>query len=175
MGIFSFLFGHGPSIAGSENKRYPDREDWAKRAVHIANEAAQNGTTTLQGKCYVIDGDTIVIDNVHVRISGIDAPEIDQPWGQKAKSAVIGLCTGHIITADVTEELSHDRVVAKCTLPDGRDLAAEIVRRGLALDWPAYSGGKYRRFETADARRKLWRSARRQVPANAKASGFSAA
>ncbi|NNE81924.1 MAG: thermonuclease family protein [Silicimonas sp.] len=141
----------------------------------MAKAAVQQENITLQGKCFVVDGDTIVIDQTHVRIAGIDAPELDQPWGHKAKSTLIGLCRDQIVTAHVTGELSHNRVVAKCTLPDGSDLAAEIVRRGLALDWAAYSGGKYRRFETADARRKLWRSARRQAPVSKEVSGSSAA
>jgi endonuclease YncB( thermonuclease family) len=54
------------------------------------------------------------------------------------------------------------RCVAQCFLPDGRDLAAELVSAGLALDWPKFSGGKYRHLEPADARRKLWRGDARQ-------------
>jgi hypothetical protein len=30
------------------------------------------------GKAWVIDGDTIVISNIHIRLEGIDAPEADQ-------------------------------------------------------------------------------------------------
>lgn len=58
--------------------------------------------------------------------------------------------------------MSYDRVVAECFLPDGRDLAAELVKAGLALDWPKFSGGKYRHLEPPDARRKLWRANLRQ-------------
>jgi endonuclease YncB( thermonuclease family) len=42
--------------------------------------------------------------------------------------------------AKIKPELSYDRMVAECFLPDGRDLAAELVRVGLALDWPKFSG-----------------------------------
>jgi endonuclease YncB( thermonuclease family) len=110
----------------------------------------------------VIDGDTIIIDDVHIRIAGIDAPELDHPWGQRAKWAMVQLCKGQVVTARLRPEMSYDRVVAECTLPDGRDLAAELVRSGLALDWPKFSGGKYRHLETPDARRKLWRANIRQ-------------
>lgn len=37
--------------------------------------------TVLKGQCWVIDGDTIVINNTHIRLAGIDAPELDHPWG----------------------------------------------------------------------------------------------
>jgi micrococcal nuclease len=118
--------------------------------------------TILKGRCWVIDGDTIVIDNVHVRLAGIDAPELDHPWGQQSKWAMVKLCKGQTITAHIRPELSYDRVVAECFLPDGRDLAAELVKAGLALDWPKFSGGKYLSLEPADARRKLWRASLRQ-------------
>ena len=122
----------------------------------------QPAGTVLRGRCYVIDGDTIEINNIRIRLAGIDAPELDHPWGRKSKSALIQLCMGQTVTARFKPVLSYDRRVAECFLPDGRDLAAELVRIGLALDWPTFSGGKYRHLEPEDARRKLWRAAARQ-------------
>lgn len=116
----------------------------------------------LRGRCRVIDGDTIVIDGRHIRLAGIDAPELDHPWGQVSKWAMVDLCKGQTVTAHIKPEMSYDRLVAECFLPDGRDLAAELVKAGLALDWPKFSGGKYRHLETPDARRKLWRANLRQ-------------
>mgnify|MGYP003651079400 CR=1 FL=1 len=111
----------------------------------------------LKGKCYVIDGDTIVINGTHIRLGGIDAPELDQPWGKKAKFAMIALCKGRVVTADVQEDVSYDRIVAKCYLPDGTDLSAALVTQGLALDWSKFSGGVYRHLEPPGVRKKLWR------------------
>ncbi len=118
--------------------------------------------TVLRGRCWVVDGDTIIIDKVHLRLAGIDAPELDHPWGNQSKWALIQLCKGQTITATIKPEVSYDRLVAECFLPDGRDLAAELVRSGLALDWPKFSGGKYRHLEPPDARRRLWRADARQ-------------
>lgn len=112
--------------------------------------------STISGRCWVIDGDTIVINKTRIRLAGIDAPELDHPWGKKSKWALVELCRGQTITARITPELSYDRLVAQCFLPDGRDLAAELVRCGLALDWEKFSGGKYRHLEPHDARKKLW-------------------
>ena len=50
----------------------------------------------------------------------------------------------------------------RCYLSDGRDLSAEMVKLGLALDWPKFSGGKYRELETSDARTKLFLADARQ-------------
>lgn len=116
----------------------------------------------LRGHCWVVDGDTIVIDKVHVRLAGIDAPELDHPLGQKAKWALHALCKGQVVTVTLDGSVSHERAVGICYLPDGRDLAAEMVKTGLALDWPKYSGGRYRHLETPDARKKLWRANARQ-------------
>lgn len=143
------------------------------RVVVVERQSLPQAGTILQGQCWVIDGDTIVINNVRLRLAGIDAPELDHPWGQRSKWALVQLCKGQRITAHVRPELSYDRVVAECFLPDGRDLAAELVRGGLALDWAKFSGGKYRHLEPPDARRKLWRAEARQrgrLPPNSKHS-----
>ena len=118
------------------------------------------GTTqvgNLRGHCYVVDGDTIVINNTNIRLAGIDAPEMDQPYGNTAKWALHKLCKGHVITAEFADHFSYERHVATCYLPDGRDLSSEMVAQGLALDWHRFSGGKYRHLEPEGVRRKLWR------------------
>ncbi len=115
------------------------------------------GQRIIRGHCWVIDGDTIVINKVHIRLAGIDAPEIDHRYGQSAKRALMKLCRGQVITAVTDGSTSYERAVATCTLEDGRDLSAEMVRLGLALDWGKHSGGRYRHLEVEGARKKLWR------------------
>lgn len=116
----------------------------------------------LKGRCWVIDGDTIVINKIHIRLAGIDAPEMDQPFGKVAKSALVRLCKGQVVTAHTDGSFSHERTVAVCMLEDGRDLSAEMVKAGLALDWKKYSNGRYSSLEAPDLRRKLWRVDARQ-------------
>jgi micrococcal nuclease len=111
----------------------------------------------LKGRCYVVDGDTITIGNKNIRLAGVDAPEMDQPFGKNAKWALLNLCDGQVITAEFEDHFSYERHVATCYLPDGRDLSAEMVSLGLALDWRKFSGGKYRHLEPEGVRRKLWR------------------
>ncbi|WP_299694972.1 thermonuclease family protein [uncultured Tateyamaria sp.] len=109
----------------------------------------------LKGKAWVIDGDTIVINKVKIRLAGIDAPELDQHWGQKSKWEMVRLCKGEIISVELTGETSYDRLVGTCFLPDCRDVGAEIVKAGLALDGGHFSKGKYKHLENPDMRRKL--------------------
>ena len=128
--------------------------------VTIAVAAASG--TSLSGKCWVIDGDTIDIGGTRIRLAGIDAPEMDHPYGKSARSALIRMCKGQHIRAEFHGAISHERNMATCYLPDGRDLSAEMVRLGMAIDWPKYSGGKYRTYKVDGIRKKLWRCDARQ-------------
>lgn len=116
----------------------------------------------LCGRAWVIDGDTIDIGGTRIRLSGIDAPEMDHPYGKSAKWALIKLCKGQEVRAVFDGDLSHDRTVATCYLSDGRDLSAEMVKAGLAIDWPKFSRGKYSGLELPGIRKKLWRCDARQ-------------
>lgn len=121
-----------------------------------------NKPKVIEGRARIVDGDTIVINKTQIRLFGIDAPEIDHPYGQKAKWALIALCKGNIVRTEVTDVDTYGRVVGKCYLPDGRDLSAEMVKMGLAIDWPKFSGGRYQSLETNDVRKKLWLADARQ-------------
>lgn len=95
----------------------------------------------------MIDGDTIAIQKIKIRMAGIDAPELNEPWGQKSKWAIVNLCKGKTIHVDLTGETSYDRLVGTCFLPDGTDIGAELIKAGLALDGSYYSQGKYLHLE----------------------------
>ena len=123
---------------------------------------APSSSRTIKGPAYVIDGDSLVINKTQVRLHGIDAPEINHPYGKKAKWAMVTLCKGQTISAEILAEDDHGRTVARCRLADGRDLSAELVKLGLAIDWPKFSGGEYRALEVDDARRKMWLADARQ-------------
>ena len=90
-----------------------------------------------------------------IRLQGINAPELDEPYGKQAKWALHKLVKGQTITAQPNGEKSYDRIVAKCFLEDGRDLAAEMVKMELALDLPNYPDADYKHLETPASRKKL--------------------
>jgi endonuclease YncB( thermonuclease family) len=89
-------------------------------------------------------------------------PEQGHRKGKKSKCAMIQLRKGQVVTTVIQRGLSHDRTVARCYLKDGTDLAAGMVRQGLALDWQKYSGGAYRHLEPEGIRKKHWRAAAKQ-------------
>lgn len=116
----------------------------------------------LTGRAYVVDGDTLTIQNTQVRLFGVDAPELDHPYGKNAKGALLSLCKGHNVRAEIIAQDAHGRTVARCYLADGRDLSAEMVKLGLAIDWAKFSNGQYRSLELPGVRQKLWLADARQ-------------
>lgn len=82
--------------------------------------------------------------------------------GKRQKRALFTLCKGYSVRAEITSQDVHGRTVAKCYLADGRDLSAEMVKQGLAIDWPKFSKGKYKDLEVIEIRKKLWLADARQ-------------
>ncbi len=107
------------------------------------------------GGCWVIDGDTIHIGNHKIRFQGINAPELDEPYGKQAKWALHKLVKGQTITANPNGEKGYDRIVAKRFLEDGTDLGGEMVKMGFALDLPNYPDADYKHLKTPASRKKL--------------------
>ena len=109
----------------------------------------------------VIDGDTIVLtnSNTHVRLNGVEAPEIvhpgyghDDDFGPEARDEMRRISGAATVRCELNGERSYERVIGVCYLPDGTDIGAEIIRRGLALDCARWSSGRYRRLEPGGVR-----------------------
>lgn len=163
-GFVFFLFVQGrekpakrPSRIQSQEKPYRRRKVFDEHHATVITPP-----TVLNGPAYVVDGDTIVVRKTQIRLFGVDAPEMNHPYGRRAKSSLMALCRGQSIRAEIVEMDTHGRTVARCYLSDGRDVSAEMVKLGMAIDWPKFSGGKYGNLETPDARKKLWLADARQ-------------
>jgi endonuclease YncB( thermonuclease family) len=102
------------------------------------------GTLLILSTISVTDGDTLRSGDLRVRLWGIDAPEMDEHGGSAATEALRGIISGQDLTCQVTGTDRYRRIVARCELPDGRDIACEMVAAGMARDWPRYSNGAYR-------------------------------
>jgi micrococcal nuclease len=91
----------------------------------------------------VMDGDTIEVlrDNEtrRVRLHGVDCPEHNQPFGQRAKQFTSELAFGQDVTLEVRDTDQYGRLVAEVFLEDGRSLNLELVRAGLAWHYKRYS------------------------------------
>lgn len=165
VGVAFFAFGRRSSQSNhtSPSRTAPLKRPATKRQPFDVQSAHEQPiSTTIEGPAYVVDGDTIVIQKTQIRLFGVDAPELDHPHGKNAKWALVNLCKGKTIRAEVIEQDAYGRTVAKCHLQDGRDLSAEMVKLGLAIDWPKFSGRKYSSMEVPGVRKKLWLADARQ-------------
>jgi endonuclease YncB( thermonuclease family) len=104
------------------------------------------------GQASVVDGDTLEIHEMRIRLWGVDAPESSQlRRGEDSLQYRCGAQAANDLDTFIARRpvnclpLSLDpygRTVATCSV-GGTDLGEWLVRNGLALDWPQYSKGRY--------------------------------
>ena len=117
----------------------------------------------ITGPAWVIDGDSLAVAGIEIRIEGIDAPELHQtcmragkPWscGSDAAQALRNATAGKEVVCRLRDRDRYGRTVATCQAA-GLDLGAAMVKGGFAV-----SHGSYRADErdARDARRGIWAS-----------------
>lgn len=104
------------------------------------------------GQASVIDGDTLEIHGVRIRLWGIDAPESSQlcrgddslqyRCGAQAANELDAFIARRPVNCAPVSLDQYGRTVATCSVA-GRDVGDWLVRNGLALDWRQYSKGRY--------------------------------
>ena len=119
-------------------------------AACLMTTAAAAGPASITGPAYVIDGDTVVVGDVHVRLKGVDAAERGTPLGDEATQVMRGIVNGGALTCVLTGEKTHRREVGYCTTSAGVDINREIIAMGAALACPRYST-RYVTFEQPKA------------------------
>jgi len=92
----------------------------------------------------VHEGDRLTIyhqsrkDMVYLR--GVDCPELKQPYGKQAKHATAAyVANREVIVRDMKRD-RQGRMSADILLPDGRQIAHELVKEGLAWVQPEGAG-----------------------------------
>lgn len=111
----------------------------------------------------VHDGDTLAAldaDKVQhkVRLAGIDAPEVGQPFGTKAREGLAAMTMGKAVAVHVTDRDRYGRTVARIEV-EGQDVNKAMVAGGMAWHFTRYSddaGLAAAEVEARDARRGLW-------------------
>lgn len=91
----------------------------------------------------VAGGDVItLVDAQHrehrLRLAFVDAPELGQPFGDEAQSALAAMVLGREITATLRGAGEDGTALAEVIEPQGHLINLELVRRGLA--WHDYFG-----------------------------------
>jgi endonuclease YncB( thermonuclease family) len=115
----------------------------------------------------IVDGDTVEIGQIKIRLSGIDAPETDQicldakaeSCGITARDELIKHSNGQPWECETTGIDRYGRSLGDCFI-EGEDVSAWMVRSGWALSFVRYSHA-YDRDEVAarEAHAGLWSGA----------------
>ena len=102
---------------------------------------------TLTGKADIVDGDTIKVGGIPVRLYGIDAPEGRQTCkrdgkiygcGKQATKALANLIAGQSVQCEIVGRDDYARALGVCTVAD-TELNRTMVRDGWALAFVKYS------------------------------------
>jgi endonuclease YncB( thermonuclease family) len=122
---------------------------------HGLAEAAVEPLRGIAGEVH--SGDTFALGDARIRLWSLDAPELDQPGELLARDRLADIIEGRSLICGRLGA-DHGRVVARCVTDMGRDPAREMVRAGMAQDWPRFSRGEYAEDQEAAKRRQagLW-------------------
>lgn len=118
---------------------------------------AQSAFEALQLE-HVIDGDTFIASKRRIRVWGIDAPEKGEPAFTASGWLLQALMNDGALTCKLVDIDKYKREVMHCLI-DGFDIAAMMVKMGMARDYIKYSGGYYQQ-EQAEAKaqkRGIWK------------------
>lgn len=122
-----------------------DPEDGGRTAT--AEAETSTGADRLDGVARVIDGDTLDVGGVRIRLHGVDAFERGQvcdlptggwPCGAAATTAMKSRAEGRRLVCEVRDTDRYGRKVSRCER-DGVDVARALVEDGLALAYRRYS------------------------------------
>ena len=109
----------------------------------LALAAHDFGQSVIRGRCVGIsDGDTIrvlAVDQqlLRVRVAWIDAPELGQAFGRRAKQLMSALVFGKDVELHPHAIDRYGRTVAMVFV-DGRDVGLELIKQGLAWVYEYY-------------------------------------
>jgi endonuclease YncB( thermonuclease family) len=99
---------------------------------------------TLSGKVVGVKaGNSLeILENgkvITVRVRGIDCPDRTETFGKTARKAVAAMAFMGDVSVDIVGAESDGRFLADVRLADGRSLAAELIKTGMAW-WDSQGG-----------------------------------
>lgn len=126
----------------------------------------------VSGIGHVVDGDTLDVGDLRVRLAVVDAPERQQSCdlnnapmacGEAARFALQGMAEGRQVTCDVGPKKTYNRLVGLCRV-DGTVLNVALLETGLAVvaprylrEWPDHAAAMVAaEADARAARRGLW-------------------
>jgi len=110
----------------------------------------------------VLDGDTVMVlrhgKKLKIRLSNIDAPESDQPYGKASREALVKRVQKKSIHIKSQAVDKYGRLIAEISV-DGKSVNEEQVRNGMAWEYSHFHSNKRYLLlsrQAQQARRGLW-------------------
>lgn len=136
---------------------------WLACILFVAHFDSSVIAETIHGQVVgVTDGDTLTVlinkQQVKIRLAEIDAPEMRQDYGQRAKQALSTLVFKKAVVVEVNSRDKYGRTLARI-YADGLDVNAEMVRLGYAWVYRKYARDPHLLIAETEARashRGLW-------------------
>lgn len=119
---------------------------------------------TLTGKVVEIkDGDTFVVlsgrNTEKIRLEGIDCPEKNQAWGERAKLFTSKQVFGRQVKVDYQTRDTYKRILGVVHYGNGKVLNRDLLKAGLAWHYKHYNNDPYLAKLETQARKQrkgLW-------------------
>ena len=105
----------------------------------------------ISGPAVVLDGDTVVVAGVHIRLKGVDAPELGYPLGDAARQVMVDIIGDSELTCRLTGERTWRREAAPrptastSTAPSSSRVRRSAVRGLIRDTCPLSSRPRWRR------------------------------
>ena len=125
----------------------------------VQDSSVRNGLHTLEAKViYLKDGDSFIVldeqkEKIEVRLIDMDAPELHQAYGKKAKNYLSKLIKGKTVGIDFDKKDKYGRILADVYL-DSLYINKEMIRAGYAWHFTRFSDSKEMQ-EAEDSARAL--------------------
>ena len=96
---------------------------------------------------YVVDGDSLYLDGhkPQLRLWGVDAPERGQTGYRATTDTLFNIAHGQPVTCRPVDKDRYGRDVARCFLPDGREINRMMIESRTAREYLPFSKGFYSR------------------------------
>ncbi|TDQ34915.1 endonuclease YncB(thermonuclease family) [Phyllobacterium brassicacearum] len=130
-------------------------------ALLAAKLNRQEPVEALAGRAYVIDGDTISISGSHIRLKGIDAPELTQSCGTESVASACGkvsrqelvrLVGGREVRCEGYGQDKYNRSLATCYVGE-TNLNRAMIEAGQAISYGEYQDDE---AQARKERKGLW-------------------
>ncbi|WP_375697078.1 thermonuclease family protein [Bartonella sp. AP14QHHD] len=118
-----------------------------KKTQLLPQKEKFSSQNTVEGNALIIDGDTIMISSIKIRLAGIDAPELHQfcgkkearyPCGLEAKKYLEQLLKNQIVTCHWQKTDKYRRILATCKTKQVSNINATLVHNGWAVNYYEY-------------------------------------